>query len=576
MARPLDILPVLVAAAAVAALMPIAEAGAQQAGGQQRPTTLAGRSVVHVPNGAIATSHPLATAAGQKALQDGGNAIDAAVTAAAVLAVVEPHMVGIGGDLFAIIWSAREQRLAGLNASGRSGSLMTLEELRRRGHQRVPLDGAEAVTVPGAISGYAALLERYGTLTLAQALAPAIAAAEQGFPVTPIIASDWAQEVARLQRDDAAAATFLVDGGRAPRAGEWFRNADLAASLRGIAEHGPAYLYGGTLGRRIAEHVQRLGGFVTTDDFAAHRPSWIEPMSVPFRGYRLWELPPNGQGIAALQMLRILDGYDLTAMGHNSAPYLHHLIEAKKLAYADLDRHVADPAFMRMDPDALLADAFIAARRAQLDPRRAAEHVQPGDVLTASETIYLAASDADGNMVSLISSIYYAFGSGVVAPGTGITLQNRGAGFTMTDGLPNTVAPGKLPFHTIIPAFVTRTSTPAGVTRGSAGEEPWLAFGVMGGAMQPQGHVQLLLNMLVFGMDVQQAIDAPRFRHLDGLRVAIESPVDDDVRAALRALGHDIVSEGGVSFGGAQAVLRLPRGWAAGSDPRKDGHAGGH
>jgi gamma-glutamyltranspeptidase / glutathione hydrolase len=263
-------------------------------------------------------------------------------------------------------------------------------------------------------------------------------------------------------------------------------------------------------------------------------------------------------------------------MGHNSAAYLHHLIEAKKLAYADLDRHVADPAFMRMDPDALLADAYIAARRAQLDPRRAAEHVQPGDVITASETIYLAASDADGNMVSLISSIYYAFGSGVVVPGTGIALQNRGAGFTMADGLPNTVAPGKLPFHTIIPGFVTRTSTHAGVTRGSAGEEPWLAFGVMGGAMQPQGHVQLLLNMLVFGMDVQQAIDAPRFRHLDGLRVAIESPVGDDVRAALRALGHDVVSEGGVSFGGAQAVLRLPRGWAAGSDPRKDGHAGGH
>jgi gamma-glutamyltranspeptidase / glutathione hydrolase len=347
---------------------------------------------------------------------------------------------------------------------------------------------------------------------------------------------------------------------------------DLAASLRGVAEHGAAYLYGGPLGRRIAEHVQRLGGFVTADDFAAHQPSWIQPMSVPFRGYRLWELPPNGQGIAALQMLRILDAYDLAAMGHNSAEYLHHLIEAKKLAYADLERYVADPAFMRIEPDALLGDAFIAARRAQLDPARAAERVQPGDAVTASETIYLAASDAEGNMVSLISSIYFAFGSGVVVPGTGIALQNRGAGFSMTDGLPNTVAPGKLPFHTIIPAFVTRTSTDAGVTRTSAGEEPWLSFGVMGGAMQPQGHVQMLLNMLVFDMDVQQAIDAPRFRHLDGMRVAIESPVGDDVRAALRALGHDVVSEARRVVrrrpGGAAAAPRLGRrlglaqGWA--------------
>jgi gamma-glutamyltranspeptidase / glutathione hydrolase len=543
---------------------------------QQRPGTLAGRSTVYAPNGAIATSHPLASAAGLHVLQNGGNAIDAAVTAAAVLTVVEPHMVGLGGDLFANIWSAAEQRLAGLNASGRSGALMTLEELARRGHASVPVDGAEAITVPGALSGYVALLERYGTLSLAQALAPAIRLAEEGFPVSPIIAGDWAAEVARLQRDDGAAATFLIDGSRAPREGEWFRNADYARTLRDVAEHGPGHLYGGPLGQRIAGHVQQLGGFVTVEDFAAHRATWIEPLSVPFRGYRLWELPPNGQGIAALEMLRILDGYDLEAMGHNSAEYLHHLIEAKKLAYADLDRHVADPEHMRLDVADLLGDDFISQRRAALDPARAAEHVQPGDELTASETIYLAASDADGNMVSLISSVYWAFGSGVVTPGTGMALQNRGAGFSMQPGLPNSVAPRKLPFHTIIPAFVTRTSTATGVTRSSDGEEPWLAFGVMGGAMQPQGHVQMLLNLLVFGMDVQQAIDAPRFRHFDGLRVAIESPVDDAVRAALRALGHDIISERGVSFGGAQAVLRLPRGWAAGSDPRKDGQASGH
>jgi gamma-glutamyltranspeptidase / glutathione hydrolase len=541
-----------------------------------RPSTLAGRSTVYAPNGAIATSHPLASAAGLHVLQNGGNAIDAAVTAAAVLTVVEPHMVGIGGDLFAIIWSAREERLSGLNASGRSGALMTRSELVRRGRDRVPLDGAEAVTVPGAVSGYVALLERYGTISLADALAPAIRIAEEGFPVTPIIAADWANEVERLQGDAAAAATFLVDGARAPGEGEWFRNRDLARTLREVAQHGPAHMYGGALGQRIAEHVHSLGGFLTSADFAEHRPSWIEPISVPFRGYRLWELPPNGQGIAALEMLRILDGYDLAALGHNSVAYLHHLIEAKKLAYADLDQHVADPEHMRISVDDLLGDEFIRTRRERLDPRRAAHRPQPGELLTDGETIYLAASDADGNMISLISSVYYAFGSGVVVPGTGIALQNRGAGFTMAEDLPNTVAPGKLPFHTIIPAFVTRTATDTGVKRESAGEEPWLAFGVMGGAMQPQGHVQVLLNMLVFGMAIQQAIDAPRFRHMDGLRVALEAPIGEDVRAGLRALGHQVIAERGTSFGGAQAVLRLPRGWAAGSDPRKDGTAIGH
>jgi gamma-glutamyltranspeptidase / glutathione hydrolase len=440
----------------------------------------------------------------------------------------------------------------------------------------VPTNGAEAITVPGTLSGYVALLERFGTRTLADALAPAISIAGNGFPVTPIIARDWAAEVEKLQRDEAARAALLVDGARAPAEGEWFRMPDYAHTLREVATNGPQHLYGGELGRRIATHVQGMGGFLTTDDFARHRVSWIEPISVPFRGYRLWELPPNGQGIAALQMLRILEGYDLAAMGHNSAAYLHHLIEAKKLAYADLEAHVADPGHMRMNVESLLTDGFIGERRRALDPQRAADRPQPGDLLTASETIYLSVSDAEGNMVSLISSIYSAFGSGVVVPGTGMVMQNRGSGFTMEEDRPNTVAPGKLPFHTIIPAFVTRTRNHAGVSSSSAGEEPWMAFGLMGGAMQPQGHVQMLLNMLVFGMDVQQAIDAPRFRHMDGLRVALEAPIRDEVRASLRRLGHDVINEAGIAFGGAQAVLRLPRGWAAGSDPRKDGMAIGH
>jgi gamma-glutamyltranspeptidase / glutathione hydrolase len=562
-------IPAAVLAAATITAMP---AAAQDA----RPSTLAGRSTVYAPNGAIATSQPLASAAGLRVLQDGGNAIDAAIAAAAVLSVVEPHMVGIGGDLFAIVWSATDQRLYGLNASGRSGALMTRATLSERGRNRVPTNGAEAITVPGAISGYAALLERFGTRTLAQSLQPAIDIAANGFPVTPIIAADWAGEVEKLKRDDAARAVYLVDGERAPRAGEWVSMPDLAATLRSIATNGPQHMYGGELGRRIAEHVHSLGGFLTTEDFARHTVSWIDPISVPFRGYRLWELPPNSQGIAALEMLRILEGYDLERMGHNSATYLHHLIEAKKLAYADLDEHIADPEHMRIAPESLLTDAFIQERRRMLDPSRAADRPQPAHPLTASETIYLSVADAEGNMVSLISSVYSAFGSGVVVPGTGMIMQNRGSGFSMEPGLPNTVAPGKLPFHTIIPAFVTRTRNNTGTSRDSAGEEPWMSFGLMGGAMQPQGHVQMLLNMLVFGMDVQQAIDAPRFRHMDGLRVALESPITDDVRAALAALGHDIISERNVAFGGAQAVLRLPRGWAAGSDPRKDGMAVGH
>jgi len=534
----------------------------------ERPTTLAGRSAVYAPRGVIATSQPLATAAGLAVLERGGNAMEAAVTAAAVLNVVEPHMTGMGGDMFALVWVAGEKRLVGLNSSGRAGARMTREELLRRGHRQVPEEGPESVTVPGALAGWAALLERYGSIGLAQALVPAIKLAEDGFPVSPIIAQQWAAEEERLRRDPDARATYLLDGQKAPRVGEWFRNPDFARTLRLIAEKGPGVLYGGELGRRIVEHLAQRGGFLTLDDLRNHRADWVEPISVAFRGYRVWELPPNGQGIAALEMLRILEPFDLSAMGHNSAAYLHHLIEAKKLAFADLARYVADPAHMRVSPERLLADDFIRQRRSQLDAERAADHSEPGPAVTASETIYLSVADAQGNMVSFINSLFDTFGSGVVVPGTGFALQNRGAGFTLEPDHPNTVAPGKRPFHTIIPAFVTRP-TPAG-------EEPWLSFGVMGGSMQPQGHVQVLLNLLVFGMDIQQAIDAPRFRHLAGRRVALESPVSDEVRAALRAKGHEMADESRVSFGGAQAVRRLERGWVAGSDPRKDGLAAGH
>ncbi|HEY2805988.1 MAG TPA: gamma-glutamyltransferase [Gemmatimonadales bacterium] len=530
---------------------------------------MAGRSTVYAPHGMIATSQPLASAAGLAVLEKGGNAIDAAVTAAAMLNVVEPMMTGIGGDMFALIWIAREHRLVALNASGRSGALMTREALVRRGHATMPQAGPETITVPGALAGWQTLLQRYGTVSLAEALAPAIQTADEGFPVTPVIAHDWADQAPLLRRDPGARATFLLDGIRSPRAGEWFRNPDLAATLRTIAQDGIGVFYGGALGRRIADHVRSLGGYLAADDFQANQPTWVEPISATFHGYRVWELPPNNQGVAVLEMLRILEPYDLAAMGHNSARYLHLLIEAKKLAYADLAQYVGDPDAVTVPPARLLSDDFIAARRALIDTAHASDRVEPGAATAGSETIYLTVADREGNMVSFINSQFDLFGSGIVVPGTGFSLQNRGAGFTMTEGLANTVAPRKRPFHTLIPGFVTRPDS-------TGTEQPWMSFGLMGGSMQAQGHAQFLINLLVFGMDLQQAIDEARFRHLDGRRVALEPPIGPEVRRQLEAMGHVIVPEANIAFGGSQAIIKLKRGYAAGSDPRKDGMAVGY
>lgn len=528
---------------------------------------MAGRSTVYAPKAAVATSQPLATAAGLEVLRQGGNAVDAAVAAAAVLSVTEPHMTGIGGDMFALVWLARERKLVALDASGRAGSLMTRETLVARGFRAGSQQGAMSVTVPGALAGWDLLLRTHGRRTLAQVLQPAIGYARDGFPLTPIIAAQWADETNFLRRDSAATATYLP-GGRAPKAGEWFRNPDYARTLQTIADSGIATFYGGSIGQRIVARLAALGGFVTIDDLRRNAPTWVTPISVPFRGYRVWELPPSNQGIAALEMLRILEPYDLKAMGHNSPTYLHHLIEAKKLAYADLTRFVGDADHLDMPAEAMLTDDFIAERRRHIDPARARERVDPGPLRTKSETIYLSVADEEGNMVSFINSIYDYFGSGVVVPGTGFALHNRGAGFTLTPGLPNTVAPGKRPFHTLIPGFVTRTV--------NGRDEAYMSFGLMGGGVQAQGHVQFLLNHFVFDMDLQAAIDAPRFRHYDGLRVALEPPIGDRVRSALTAMGHTLIQQPTIAFGGAQAIMRLPRGWAAGSDPRKDGMAAGY
>ena len=533
----------------------------------QRPTTLAGRSTVYAPNGIVATSQPLASTAGLEVLRRGGNAIDAAVAAAAVLSVTEPHMTGIGGDMFAIVWLAKEQRLVAINASGRAGSLMTRETLLARNFRSGSQQGIMSVTVPGALAGWDKLLRTYGRRTLKQALAPAIEYARNGFPVSPIIAEQWANETSFLQKDSGAAATYLP-GGRAPKAGEWFHNPDYARTLQTIADSGIGTFYGGSIGKRMVARITALNGFVTLEDLRKNAPTWVTPISVPFAGHRVWELPPNNQGIAALEMLRILEPYDLKAMGHNSPAYLHHLIEAKKLAYADLDRFVGDADHLDMPAELMLSDEFIKERQSHMNPLRAQERVDPGPVRTKSETIYLSVADAEGNMVSFINSIYDYFGSGVVVPGTGFALHNRGASFTLTPNLPNTVAPGKRPFHTLIPGFVTTTV--------NGREQAYMSFGLMGGGVQAQGHVQFLLNHLVFGMDVQAAIDAPRFRHYDRQRVALEAPIGDGVRNALTAMGHMLIDQPPIAFGGAQAIIKLPRGYAGGSDPRKDGMAVGY
>ena len=529
------------------------------------PLPVAGRSTVYSPHGLVATSQPLASTAALRILEEGGNAFDAAVAASAVLSLVEPHMTGLGGDLFAIFWSAEEERVVGLDASGRAGARMTPEQIRADGFERVPYQGPGSVTVPGAIAGWAALLEDYGSMSVADVVAPAIALAEDGFPVSPIIARQWQNQEDLLLEDPGATATYLIDGERGPEPGEWFRNPDFAASLRMIAEQGPSALYGGALGQRVVEHLDGVGGYLTLADMEAMEVRWVEPLSVDYKGWTVHELPPAGQGIAALQMLEMLEPYDLASMGHNSAEYLHHLIESKKLAFADLARYVSDADHLEVTPEALLDADYIAGRRDLIDASQAMEEVEPGDAAQQSETVFLVVADQYGNQIAFIHSIYEYFGSGVVVPGTGFVLQNRGAGFTLEDGHPNQVAPGKRPFHTLIPGFVTRDG------------RPHMAFGVMGGSMQPQGHVQLLLNMVEFGMDPQGAVDAARFRHLGGLRVAMEN-VTPALRAELEALGHTVTDDWTrTAFGGAQVVVRLDGGgWAGASDARKDGMAVGH
>ncbi|HOX25829.1 MAG TPA: gamma-glutamyltransferase family protein [Candidatus Krumholzibacteria bacterium] len=534
------------------------------------------RSEVLARHGMVATSQPLATQAGLEVLRAGGNAVDAAIAANAVLALTEPTGCGLGGDLFALVWDPTRQRLRGLNGSGRSPRTLTLAELQRRGLSRMPAYGPLPVTVPGCVDGWFTLHAEFGRLPIAQVLAAAIRYAREGFPVTEVIAQGWALNAAARRDQPGFAATFLP-GGAAPAKGDIFRNPDLAATLEEIAAGGRDAFYEGRIAGVIADFVADAGGFLTREDLAAHRSEWVEPVCASYRGVDVWELPPNGQGIAALQILNVLEGFDLAGAGFGSADHLHWFVEAKKLAFADRARYYADPDFAAIPVAGLIDQAYADRQRLRIRPDRAARAVDAGNPsLQDGDTVYLAAADESGLMVSLIQSNYRGMGCGLCPPGLGFGLQDRGELFDLAPGRANSYAPGKRPFHTIIPGFLTR------------GGEPWCAFGVMGGAVQPQAHAWVVMNLLDFGMNLQEAGDAPRAIHdgsseptgeimTDGGVVHLETGFAWEAVRELVSRGHRIQTSAG-DFGGYQAVMwDRERGIFIGaSESRKDGHAAGY
>ena len=535
------------------------------------------RSAVLAPHAVAATSHPLATQIALDILKAGGTAVDAAIAANAALGLMEPTGCGIGGDLFAIVWDAGTRRLYGLNASGRSPRSLTRAWFAEQGHRSIPPYGPLPVSVPGAVDGWFELHGRFGRLPMPDILGPTIGYARDGHPVHETIQHDWAASVPLLSEYPGFSAQMTI-GGRAPEVGERWRNPNLADTLERIANEGRDVFYRGDMARTIGEYMQANGGFLSYQDLAAHSSDWVEPVSVSYRGYDVWELPPNGQGIAALQMLNILERHDVAAMGFGSADYIHLFLEAKKLVYEDRARFYADPDFMDVSIDRLLSKEYAAERNRLIDMARAARQFPHGDpqALRAGDTIYLTTADAAGNMVSLIQSNYRGMGSGMTPPGLGFVLQDRGEMFSLEEGHPNAFAPGKRPFHTIIPAFITRAG------------EPWLSFGVMGADMQPRGHVQIVVNLLDFGMGAQEAGDAPRIHHAgsseptrgsmaDGGTANLETGIDDAVIRDLQGRGHRIGSSRG-TFGGYQAIMRLADHgvYAGASESRKDGQAAGY
>jgi gamma-glutamyltranspeptidase/glutathione hydrolase len=511
----------------------------------------------------VATSQPLAAQAGLRMLQNGGNAVDAALATAIALTVVEPTSNGIGSDAFALVWDGTT--LHGLNASGRSPQAWDANRFREKFGERIPLRGWHTVTVPGAVSAWAALSGRFGERAFDKLFEPAIEYARNGFVVSPNTAAAWARSVGVFRGDEFESfrATFAPDG-RAPRAGEVFRSEDHARTLEAIASSRGESFYRGKLAERIADHARSSGAQLSLDDLSSHRAEWVAPLSADYRGRTLHEIPPNGQGIAAQIALNILSSFDVPSMGVDSPELVHLQIEAMKLALADAYRHVADPNCMKVSSSDLL-DAEYARQRAKLIDRTRATDFAHGEPRRGG-TVYLTAADARGMMCSFIQSNYYGFGSGVVVPGTGVALQNRGHGFTLEPGHPNELAPGKRPFHTIIPGFVTDTES----------GRPLMSFGVMGGHMQAQGHVQMMTRIFDFGQNPQAASDAPRWRVDENLEVSIEPGFAPDVIDELSRRGHRIRMGTPGDFGGAQLIYKLSDGYLAASDHRKDGQAVGY
>lgn len=529
------------------------------------------RSTVACCNGVVCTSQPLASMAGLSILQAGGNAVDAAICANAMLGLVEPMSCGPGGDLFAILWVEKEHKLFGLNASGRAPYEWNLEAADKLGLKRIDPYSPLSWSVPGCASGWQALLERFGTMKAAALLEWPIRYAKEGFPVSSIIADDWGFEPDKFP---SLAAAFTVDG-NIPQYGDMFRNPDLAAFYEILARDGFNAFYQGEPAERIVKFSGQQGGRFTLRDFQEHKATWVEPVASNYRGFDVWEIPPNGQGISVLQMLNILETFDIGAMQPNSAEQLHLFIEAKKLVWEDRARYYADMDFADVPLQQLISEEYGRTRAKLIDPKHAAAAVAPGDP-TGKDTIYLTAADKDGNMVSLIQSIYHGWGSHLVPDGLGFALQNRGMSFSLDPNHRNCLEPHKRPFHTIIPAFLTKDSMPV------------LSFGVMGGDFQPQGHVQVLMNLLDFGMSPQQAGEQPRIEHSGGSSpqgsiattpgtVVCEPLIPEEVKAKLESMGHHI-GKSADTFGGYQSIWREenPRRYFGGSDPRKDGCAMGY
>ncbi len=521
------------------------------------------RSNIMACNGMVATSQPLAAQAGLAVLQAGGNAVDAAIATVATLCVVEPSSTGIGGDAFALIWSARDQRLYGLNASGPAPAALTAQWIRNQGHDEVPAFGPIPVTVPGSLRGWEMALERFGSMELPALLAQPIAYARDGFPVSEVIARSWRNSEEKMNRHLDSRRVWLPDG-RAPRPGELFRNPEFAATLQTIAAGGVDAFYEGPIARQIAATVQEAGGVLAETDLAAYRAEWVEPIAVDYRdGFTFYEIPPNGQGLAALLAFNIVRGFDLPALDYHTVERVHLLLEAMKLAFVDAQATIADPRHVQVPVTALLSEAYARERRAQIHMDQALRP-RPGDPSRHGDTVYLTVADGAGNMVSWIQSLYMGFGSGLTAGSTGVQLQNRGANFSLTPGHPNEVAPGKRPYNTIIPGFITREG------------RPWASFGVMGGFMQPQGHLQVGVNLVDYGMDPQAALDAPRFQWLEDQEVSLESSFSKKIRRSLAAMGHRVRDVG--YYGGGQIIVRDPQSGVliAGSEPRNDGTAVGY